>query len=325
MESLQHIALATKPTAQISYTFHPPTLFKNTKNIFLVFLNGLGLPQASWFPVIAKLQEQTALDLPGILTYDRYGQGATTDRDPQNPDAHDCLDVVRDLRQLLTQITAEKLGINSLGEVKIVFVANSIGCALARLYAQEYPGTVAGLVLLDSVLANSDFVSIFPDPDAADFDQALLPENITREILRTTRARVRAIFHPVDGQGGKAEGLSRANLPSLLPDSDGPVLLGPGGKDGGNDKEPFVTVVGHDFEAFAQESVRMGCPVELSMAYVNPFWKAYNEGLVKITHGTRAKGPVIAEGAGHFIQKDRPDVVVREIVEVLGRVYGDAQ
>ncbi|KAL6230453.1 hypothetical protein BDW75DRAFT_234380 [Aspergillus navahoensis] len=255
MDSLQHIVLTTKPTAQISYTFHPPAPFKNTKNILLVFLNGLGLPKPA--------------DLPGILTYDRYGQGAAADRDPKNPDAHDCLDVVTDLRQLLTQLAAEKLEIADLDEVKVIFVANSIGCAFARLYAQEYPGTVAGLVLLDSVLANSDFVSIFPDPDVADFDQALLPENITPEILRATRARVRAICHPVDGQGVR--------------------------------------------------------PVELSMAYVNPFWKTYNEGLVKTTQAKRAKGPVIAEGAGHFVQKDRPDMVVKEIVEILGRVYGDAQ
>ncbi|KAL4773366.1 alpha/beta-hydrolase [Aspergillus nidulans var. acristatus] len=306
MAGLQRITLTTKPTAQISYTFHPPA------------------PSSliSWFPVIAKLQEQSALDLPGILTYDRYGQGATTDRDPENPDAHDCLDVVKDLRQLLTQITTEKLGV-ALDEVDILFVANSIGCAIARLYAQEYPGSVAGMVLLDSIIANSDFVSIFPDPDAAEFNQALIPETITPETLRTTRARVRAIFHPVDGQGGKAEGFSRANLSSLLPQSDGPVLLGRGNKGKGNG--PFVTVVGHDFEAFARESERMGCPVELSMAFVNPFWRAYNEGLVKITQAERAKGPVTAEGSGHFVQKDRPDLVVNEIVEILKRTYEDGQ
>jgi pimeloyl-ACP methyl ester carboxylesterase len=207
--------------------------------------------------------------------------------------------------------------------VDILFVASSIGCAIARLYAQEYPGSVAGMVLLDSIIANSDFVSIFPDPDAAEFNQALIPETITPETLRATRARVRAIFHPVDGQGGKAEGFSRANLSSLLPQSDGPVLLGRGNKGKGNG--PFVTVVGHDFEAFARESERMGCPVELSMAFVNPFWRAYNEGLVKITQAERAKGPVTAEGSGHFVQKDRPDLVVNEIVEILKRTYEDGQ
>ncbi|RDW92937.1 alpha/beta fold hydrolase [Aspergillus mulundensis] len=318
MATLQQIALATKPTAQLAYTFHPAPSAR-TKTTLLVFLNGLGLPQAAWFPVIAGLKERTDIDLPAILTYDRYGQGASIDRDPENPEAHDCTAVIKDLHQLITQITAEKLNIEDVDSVTLVFVANSIGCALARLYAQTYPGTVAGLLLLDSVLANSDFVSIFPDPDSASFDAASLPATITPEILRTTRARVRAIFHPVEGAGGKAEGLSRANLPSLLPDNNGPALQGPNGKG------PFVTVVGHDFDTFAAESTRMGCPVELSMEYVNPFWQRYNEGLVGITDGGRAKGPVIARGAGHFIQKDRPDLVVGEIVEILGRVFAEVQ
>ncbi|KAL4736639.1 hypothetical protein BDV11DRAFT_10188 [Aspergillus similis] len=67
MAELQSITLATKPTAQISYTFHPPPpssspIKNNNKDTLLVFLNGLGLPQTSWFAVIGKLQEQTALD-----------------------------------------------------------------------------------------------------------------------------------------------------------------------------------------------------------------------------------------------------------------------
>ncbi|KAL4904311.1 hypothetical protein BDW74DRAFT_154601 [Aspergillus multicolor] len=320
MANLQTITLSTKSTARLAYTFHPATSASpSTKHTLLVFLNGLGLPQAGWFPVIAALKERSDIDLPAILTYDRYGQGASTDRDPENPESHDCIAVIKDLRQLIIQIAAEKLGYENVDDVNLVLVGNSIGCALARLYAQEYPGTVAGLVLLDSVLANSDFVSIFPDPDSPDYDASSLPENITEEILRTTRTRVRAIFHPVEGAGGKAEGLSRANLPSLLPDSDGPVLEG---RDG---KGPFVTVVGHDFETFAQESTRMGFPVELSMKYVNPFWQRYNEGLVKITDSDRAKGPVIAEGAGHFVQKDCPDFVVGEVVEILGRVFAAAK
>lgn len=43
-----------------------------------------------------------------------------------------------------------------------------------------------------------------------------------------------------------------------------------------------MTVVGHDFEVFARESERMRGPVELSMAFVNPFWRPYNERLIDI-------------------------------------------
>ncbi|KAL3454996.1 alpha/beta-hydrolase [Aspergillus heterothallicus] len=320
MADLQHIALTTKPSAKIAYTFHPATS-TTTPPTLLVFLNGLGLPQASWFATIAKLQESSSSPLPALLTYDRYGQGATTDRDPSDEAAedpthgHDCLTVIKDLRQLITQIASDKLGIpeSDIDRVRLILVANSIGGALSRLYAQEYPGTVAGLLLLDSVLANSDFVSIFPDPDAPGFDEATLPEGITADALRAGREGMKRVFHP---SVGSKEGLSRKNLAQLLPHSDSPVLVGPDGKN------PYVTVVGHDFEAFAKESARMGRGEELTRVYVNPFWHTYNEGLVKIAGDEqgRGKGPIQAPGAGHFVQKDNPDFVAGEIFEILGKV-----
>ncbi|KAL1897944.1 hypothetical protein Sste5346_003796 [Sporothrix stenoceras] len=314
MAELQLISLATKPTAQISYSFRPAV--STTKPVLLVFLNGLGLPQASWVPAITQLKELRQENIPAILTYDRFGQGQTVDRDPKDEGAadpmhgHDCLSVVHDLRQLITQIIAEKLGVSETDSVPLVLVGNSIGCALARLYAQEYPGTVAGLLLLDSVLANSDFVSVFPDPDAEDFNPAILPPGIPPQALRATREGVRRVFHP---DVGSREGLSRKNLRTLLPASDGPVLQGPGGSG------PFVTVVGHDFEAFAEESAKMGPPKPITMAYVNPYWHRYNEGLVKITKREKSKGPLQAPNAGHFVQKDNPAFVAHELNELLSK------
>ncbi|KAJ0416862.1 Alpha/Beta hydrolase protein, partial [Aspergillus carlsbadensis] len=273
MADLQHITLSTKPTAQISYTFHPattpPSSSPTTPPPLLIFLNGLGLPQTSWSATITSLQESNT-PLPALLTYDRYGQGSTTDRDPADATAedpshgHDCLSAVRDLRQLLSQIAAEKLNTKpeDVDTIPLVLVANSIGCALARIYAQTYPRTVAGLILLDSVLANSDFVSIFPDPGADSFDPTSLPEGVSADALRAARAGVARIFHP---SVGNKEGLSRKNLASLLPASDSPVLVGPDGRG------PFVTVLGHDFGVFARESAGMvpgGRGEEITQAYV---------------------------------------------------------
>lgn len=314
MAELQLISLATKPTAQIAYSFQPAV--STTKPALLVFLNGLGLPQVSWLPAITQLKELRRENIPAILTYDRFGQGQTTDRDPNDEGAadpmhgHDCLSVVHDLRQFITQIAAEKLGVSETDSVPLVLVANSIGCALARLYAQEYPGTVAGLLLLDSVLANSDFVSVFPDPDAEDFDPTILPPGLPLQALRATREGTRRVFHP---DVGSKEGLSRKNLRTLLPASDGPLLRGPGGSG------PFVTVVGHDFEAFAEESAKMGPPKQLTMTFVNPYWHRYNEGLVKITEPEKSKGPLQAPNAGHFIQKDNPAFVAHELNELLSK------
>ncbi|PYH93864.1 alpha/beta-hydrolase [Aspergillus ellipticus CBS 707.79] len=315
MAEVQYLALTTKPSAQLSYTFEAPQA--TSKPVLVVFVNGLGLPQAFWLPVIAQIKAlRQGQSIPAFLTYDRFGQGQTTDRDPQDAGAedpmhgHDCLASVQDLRQLITQITQDKLGISDVDSISLILVSNSIGCALSRLYAQEHPGTVAALLLLDSVLANSDFVSIFPDPDAADFDPAAL-RGLPVEAIRAVRAGIRRIFHP---DVGSKEGLSRRNLRELLPASDAPVLKGPAGHG------PYVTVVGHDFDAFAEESVKMGPPKPVTNLFVNPYWHRYNEGLAKITEVKYSKGPIQAPNAGHFIQKDNPEFVVQELNELLTKV-----
>ena len=317
MTNYDFISLATKPSAKLCHGFHPPVGI--TKPVVIVFVNGLGLPQTSWENVIARLQERPpSAGLPAMLTYDRYGQGQTTDRDPADADAvdpmhgHDCLAVVRDLRQLLIQITSDKLGVANIDDVQIVFVCNSIGGALTRLYAQEYPGTVAGLLFLDSVLANSDFVSIYPDPDASDFDESSLPAGVTVEAIREARAYMGRVFHP---SNGSKEGLSRRNLMQLLPDSNSPQLKGPGGRG------PWVTVIGHEFEAFEKEFERMGgaSPL-LTRVYMNPYWQRFNEGLTQITESERSKGPLQAPGSGHFVQKDNPEFVEKELRWMLERI-----
>jgi len=206
---------------------------------------------------------------PPMLSYDRYGQGLSTDRDPLDAKAedpehgHDCMDVVRDLKQLISQICNEKdlkvpassENSSELFEPPIFFVANSLGGAVARLYADQYPCTVSAILFLDSVVANSDFVSIWPDPDAPGFAEKYLPlpEGVTEEGLRETRAQYGKVFHPVTGIMGKVEGLSRRNLAELLPDSDKPMLRFE--EDG---KGPWITVVGHGFDTFAEEGLKVG-------------------------------------------------------------------
>jgi len=312
------IRLKTKPNAQISFNFIPPSADATSKPQLIVFLNGLGLPKAAWFPVISGFILSQPHARPAILAYDRYGQGATIDRDPadegaQNPmHAHDCMSVVYNLRQLIQQIAQQKMGLEDISKVALIFVANSIGCAIARLYTQEYPGSVVGMLLLDSVLANSDFVSIFPDPDDDGFDEKALPEGITGDLLKEARQKVKMIFHP---DNGSKEGLSRKNLRSLLLDSDSPVLKGFCGRG------PYVTVVGHDFETFAEQSEKqLGIPKTLTVNYSNPFWHKYNEGLTRITAPERSKGPIQGPGCGHFVQADNPTFVGQELSELVNRI-----
>ncbi|KAI9700143.1 MAG: hypothetical protein M1820_006925 [Bogoriella megaspora] len=307
---------------RIDYNFIPSSSSAADKasQWLLVFVNGLMLPQVGWFPAIANLLEKCKtenINYTPMLSYDRSGQGQSglhpKDANPE-PDSepghrHDVVDAAEELNELVGDISI-KAGLQN---PKLILVANSIGGPLSRLYMQRYPGTVAGLIILDSNPANTDFVSIWPDPDAPGFDVNSLPGGIDPEGLRDARAKTRKFFHPANPN---AEGLSRRNLPELLPDSDKPKLEGPG------DKGPLLTIVGHDPEAFAEESFTgsLQLPKLYTLQYVQPFWHEYNLGLSKLTDPDRSVGPILANGCGHFIQKDDPPFVANLIIDILSRL-----
>jgi pimeloyl-ACP methyl ester carboxylesterase len=247
------IRLDHKPGAKLDYTYYPASARQGHHNPFsqtlIVFLNGLMLPRSSWDPSIQSFLEKRIvgrLPYPGLLSYDRYGQGESdrdpTDRDPPPCHGHDAMSAVQDLKQLILQIWRDHLDHSKPTHFPcLIFVCNSIGCALARLFTQQHPGTVSGLLFLDSIMANSDYQSMWPDPEAPD----TLPGSVTADEVRETRKKYRQMFHP---DVPNMEGLSRSNLAQLLPYSDGPKLEGYLGKG------PYLTVVGHDWETFAEQS-----------------------------------------------------------------------
>ena len=246
------IALSTKPTALIHYSFALGNDVNHNPRWLVIFLNGLMSDKSAWLAIMgAIIRKHTDDGFPSLLAYDRYGQGLTEDRDPQDQGkpkgyGHDVADVVQDLHQLINQIATEKMD-SSPKKLHLVFVANSIGCPIARLYAQAYPGLITGLLLLDSMIANSNF-DWWPDPDAEGFNQDELPADVTVQVLREQRAKFAMIFAP---DVVNREGLDRRNIADLLPESDRPQLIGSGGN------KPLVTVVGHDPHQFAAESLQV--------------------------------------------------------------------
>ena len=257
----QNIALNTKPGASLHVSFlHPrPTNHNPLSDTLVVFLNGLALPCAAWSETVDHLlnlgteRNNNNKPTPALVCYDRYGQGKS-DSDPtdtpDSPYGHDARAAVADLHQLLTQLSRDSLH-RPLEDLRLVLVCNSIGCVLARLYAAEHPGRVEAYVFLDSMMANTDFVSIFPDPDSRDFDDSQLPEGVTADDLRHARTKFRDFFHPTVPN---SEHLDRRNLRELLPHADGPALPdGPGGK------SPMLVVVGHDWDEFAEQCKHVSC------------------------------------------------------------------
>ncbi|KAB5525667.1 Alpha/beta hydrolase fold-1 [Coniochaeta sp. 2T2.1] len=325
MESTK-ITLASKPNAQLAINTYKPKdphrLPYPLDKTLLVFLNGLAAPQSSWGPTINLLLEKDDINpVPALVTYDRYGQGAS-DPDPSDPPdtpyGHDAAAVINDLYHLLMRVIPDIVHMDAPGQcrsTRIVFVCNSIGCPLARLYAAANPGTVAGFLFLDSMMANSDFVSVQPDPDAADFDPAPVPEGISVDDLRHAREQYRKFFHPTVPNGEKFD---RRDMPQRLPFADKPLL--PPGPDG---KPPVVYVAGHDFDRFAQDGQEgfMHIPKAVTNAYMNPAWHEYNRGLTKLTtRDNSPKEPVIAEGCGHVIQLGSPGFVAEQVTKLLSKL-----
>lgn len=60
----------------------------------------------------------------------------------------------------------------------------------------------------------------------------------------------------------------------------------------------------------------------LVMHYVQPVWEEYNKQLALLTTVEKSKGPIIAEGCGHFVQRDDPKFVAKEICEMLQKLNG---
>src|SRR3954469_3904282 len=106
MPSPAFLEIPAKPNAPISYTFYPtlqsqgePKSYQN----LIVFVNGLGLPASSWTQSISILQSSLE-NCPPILTFDRYGQGLTTARDPLDDGhgyGHDFMDAANDLHSII--------------------------------------------------------------------------------------------------------------------------------------------------------------------------------------------------------------------------------
>lgn len=127
------IDLPSKPGAPVAFELIEGD---KTSNLLLVFLNGLGLPQAAWKPTVDLFLQSQFSPKPRLLTYDRYGQGDSA-RDPRENDpakdpgyAHDLDDVTDDLHELIQTLSPDRSD-------RIVFVNNSIGAHIARRYADR--------------------------------------------------------------------------------------------------------------------------------------------------------------------------------------------
>ena len=260
------VSLPSKPQAQIAYDYYHAHDTSVQTSALIVFVNGLGLPASSWRSVISIVQASYTHHKLQFLTYDRFGQGASTDKDPLDSEpgkdpgyGHDILDATQDLQELIEAVTSDGPTSRCL-----ILVAASIGAHIARLYAHKNRGQVSGILILDSNIGNQEQTYLWPDPHAANFNVAEVEaEDCTPEQYLDSYTKMRGMF----GSDVKnPEALDRRNVKHLLPDPASPKLVAPDGKG------IWLTVVGHDPKAFADESLKtLGIPRSVSMRFSNPY------------------------------------------------------
>lgn len=324
------ICLPSKPNAEIAYVLNT-TQARSTSQCprLIVFLNNLMMPAASWAPVISLMQNPS-YRVPSsppeetipILTYDRFGQGATTARDPLDSRpgveagyGHDFLDVVHDLHDLIkTLLSTQLYSSTQTQSPQLLLIGASIGAPLARLYAETYPGTVSGIILLDSNICNQNFSDFWPSPNDADFrpEEVTAPDCTLEQYIEATQ-KLASMF---DLHVRNPEHLDRRTSAALLPHADAPKLVGPSG---GAVK---LCVVGHDPEVLGQETLeRMGTPKSFTARWLQAAWEAYHKALLNVGDTNDFPEVVIAKGCGHFVQRDDPMFVagiVEKMLDILG-------
>ncbi|KAI2632838.1 Alpha/beta hydrolase fold-1 [Xylaria nigripes] len=310
------VTLPSKPDGTIAYE-----LFQgdSTSSLLVVCLNGLGLPQSGWKPTIEIIQQSNISQKPWILTYDRYGQGASS-RDPREswPSkdqgyAHTLDDVTDDLHELIQTVSPDRCS-------RIVFINNSIGAHVARRYADRYPTIVEGILFLDSNPGNTDHATIWPNPKDESFNlEKMAPPGTSLEVYEAAFTKMTTIFSP---ETKNKEGFDRREIKNILPDPSKPKLKG----SKTSDKGPWITVVGHELEQFSKEEWEMWkVPLGMAAMYTQPMWEKYNQGLCELTDSDRAKGPLIAPKCGHFVQKDNPPFVAEQLEDLIKKVEGSSQ
>ncbi|KAI1416744.1 Alpha/beta hydrolase fold-1 [Hypoxylon sp. FL1857] len=290
------VTLPSKPDAPVAYELYQGDA---ESGLLVVCLNGLGLPQGVWKPTIELIQQSNLSPKPWILTYDRYGQGASP-RDPReswpNKDpgyAHTLDDVTDDLHELIQTLSPDRCS-------RIVFANNSIGAHVARRYADRYPTVVEGILFLDSNPGNINYASIWPNPKDPSFDlEKMTPPAPPSRYVKNN------------------EGFNRRDIKNILPNLSKPKFKG----SKTSDKGPWVTIISHELEQFSKEEwAMMKVPIGMVTMYTQPMWEKYNEGLYGLTDPDKAKGPLIVPKSGHFIQKDNPSFVAKQLEDIIRKV-----
>jgi pimeloyl-ACP methyl ester carboxylesterase len=231
----------------------------------VIFETGLGAESGEWMVVQQQITGAQA------VRYDRANRGSS---DPA-PGPRTALDMVKDLA-LLLQIAEV--------EPPYILVGHSFGGLLVRLFAQEHPDMIAGLILVDAMHPDQFdvFGPLFPPPKPADPPELVKVRNFWQGGWRSPEATTEGIDFSAS--------LCQARTVMSLGDIPLHIIIS-----GTFLHQPLVPP---EFRGMLQDR-----------------WQAQQMEFLKLSTRTAC---TFALDSGHFVQRDAPSVVSAAINATAG-------
>jgi pimeloyl-ACP methyl ester carboxylesterase len=253
----------------------------------VVFEAGMSAPAASWVHTQREVSMRAR-----TLSYDRAGYGGS------DPDPHD-----RTLERIVEDLTAL---LDLLGETSpVVLVGHSWGGPIVRLFADEHPERVAGLVFVDATVAQS------------------MPERNAR--LAATSFRVMSLLARLGGKRlilrvslphGTSPEISEGDVGIMTRDYACVSAMRAGGREAAQIIPALPTL--RRLQAAGTPEVPTVClqggRIDRGMAKLRPLLNQTAAELMSAVPNGRV---VIVEQAGHLIPQECPSAVREAILDVV--------
>ena len=252
-------------------------LFKGSAAPAVVIEQGAGELSRFWWPV----QDEIAR-FAQVFTYDRAGYGWSE----PGPQRRTIEDRARELHTLLC---------NAGVQGPFILVAHSYGGFVVRAYAHEYPGQVAGLVLVDT----PDESSIFRKEVLSFYSKARVIQRVIGLMSRFGAIRLLSHWVPLDRFGLWLTRPSEyaALCDDLLSLERVPPLMRASKSSGSLGSLPII-VITH------------GQPFPGPFAVLETNW---SEGQAQLAALSANSVLIVAKNSNHMIQQDEPALVVDAI------------
>lgn len=245
-----------------------------------------GLSQYTANSTYGKAQDLIAANAR-VCIYDRAGLGWS---DPA-PDGRTHMDMAQDLRKLTTALHLEK---------PYILVGHSMGGMITRLYARQYPGDVAAMVLIE---ASPETVIYAPGSDesrkatVAKINQGLASATADQPVVPMaagTPAEVQLAFTPAVLRAVRQEYEAIDLTPEEWRREGGYGYLG---------AMPLTVI---------RRGKTANPPSEADLD-----WQSRQQSLLKLSTNSEL---VVAEKSGHVVPYDEPEVVAEAVRKLLPRI-----